>query len=181
MAGAAGWTAARFHTWPLLVRHAEADQPWIVCALSVPHTGDKPKRSARYATGDQIRPERRRQYRLPSDRDDDLDLVFVLGCVSASFFRLILFDRRGTGLSGRVADVPTLEQRMGDVRAVLDAIGPWRAALLDVSEGGALCALFATTYPKRTAVLVMTGSFARRLRTPDLSPGRSAGRVLRVP
>ena len=70
----------------------------------------------------------------------------------AAFSRLILFDKRGTGLSDRVAlaDLPTLEQRMDDVRAVLDAVGSARAALVGVSEGAALCTLFAATYPERT-------------------------------
>src|SRR5262245_46007773 len=87
----------------------------------------------------------------------------------ASFSRLILFDKRGTGLSDRVAhsDLPTLEQRMDDVRAVMDAVGSERAALFGQSEGGPMCALFAATYPGRTAALIMSGSFSKRLRSPD--------------
>ncbi len=116
-----------------------------------------------------------------------LDLVFVMGWVShldyfweepsfahflrrlASFSRLILFDKRGTGLSDRVpeSELPTLEQRMDDVRAVMDAVGSIRAALLGVSEGGPMCALFAATHPERTSALVMIGSYARRTWTPD--------------
>ena len=114
-----------------------------------------------------------------------LDLVLVPGWVSnievfweepnfarflrelSSFARLILFDKRGTGLSDRAVDVSTLEQRMDDVRAVLDAIGSKRAALLGYSEGGPMCALFAATYPERTSALIMVGSYARRLRAPD--------------
>jgi pimeloyl-ACP methyl ester carboxylesterase len=112
-----------------------------------------------------------------------LDLVFVSGWVSnldlmwqepsyarflrrlASFSRLILFDKRGTGLSDRVpeADLPTLEARMDDVRAVLDAAGSERAALLGHSEGGPMCLLFAATYPERTVALVLIGTYARRL------------------
>ena len=71
----------------------------------------------------------------------------------SSFSRLILFDKRGTGLSDRVPldDLPTLEQRMDDVRAVMDAVGSKRAAICGVSEGGAMAALFAATYPERTA------------------------------
>ncbi len=112
-----------------------------------------------------------------------LDLVFVSGWVSnldlmwqepsyarflrrlASFSRLILFDKRGTGLSDRVpeADLPTLEERMDDVRAVLDAAGAERAALLGHSEGGPMCLLFAATYPERTVALVLIGTYARRL------------------
>jgi pimeloyl-ACP methyl ester carboxylesterase/DNA-binding winged helix-turn-helix (wHTH) protein len=114
-----------------------------------------------------------------------LDLVFVMGWVShleyfwkepsfarfllrlASFSRLILLDKRGTGLSDRVAELPTLEQRMDDVRAVMDAVGSRRAALLGVSEGGPMCSLFAATYPERTEALVMIGSYAKRLREAD--------------
>jgi len=112
-----------------------------------------------------------------------LDLVFVSGWVSnldlmwedasyarflrrlASFSRLILFDKRGTGLSDRVpeTDLPTLEARMDDVRAVLDAAGAERAALLGHSEGGPMCLLFAATYPERTNALVLIGTYARRL------------------
>jgi pimeloyl-ACP methyl ester carboxylesterase len=85
----------------------------------------------------------------------------------ASFSRLILFDKRGTGLSDRVADLPGLEERMDDVRAVMDAAGSKRAALFGYSEGGPMCALFAATYPQRTSALIMAGSYARRLSTPD--------------
>jgi pimeloyl-ACP methyl ester carboxylesterase/DNA-binding winged helix-turn-helix (wHTH) protein len=114
-----------------------------------------------------------------------VDLVFVMGWVShleyywkepsfarflsrlASFSRLILFDKRGTGLSDPVTQVPTLEQRMDDVRAVLDAVGSRRAVLLGVSEGGPMCSLFAATYPRQTEALIMIGTYARRLRAPD--------------
>ena len=113
-----------------------------------------------------------------------LDLVFVMGWVShleyfwrepsfarfllrlASFARLILFDKRGTGLSDRVPinELPTLEQRMDDVRAVMDAVGSERAALCGVSEGGPMCSLFAATYPEKTLGLVMIGTYAKRIR-----------------
>jgi pimeloyl-ACP methyl ester carboxylesterase/DNA-binding winged helix-turn-helix (wHTH) protein len=116
-----------------------------------------------------------------------LDLVFVMGWVShleyswqepsfarfltrlASFSRLILFDKRGTGLSDAVplSELPTLEQRMTDVQAVMDAVGSERAALLGISEGGPMCGLFAATYPERTEALVMIGSYARRLWADD--------------
>jgi len=117
--------------------------------------------------------------------DGPRDLVFVMGWIShldyfwtepsfarflrrlASFSRLILFDKRGTGLSDRVADLPTLEQRMDDVRAVLDAVGSKHASLCGVSEGGPMCALYAATYPERTDALIMIGTYARRLWTPD--------------
>lgn len=119
--------------------------------------------------------------------DAPLDLVFVMGWVShleyfwrepsfarfllhlASFARLILFDKRGTGLSDRVPinELPTLEQRMDDVRAVMDAVGSERAALCGVSEGGPMCSLFAATYPEKTLALVMIGTYAKRIRDDD--------------
>jgi pimeloyl-ACP methyl ester carboxylesterase len=76
--------------------------------------------------------------------------------------RLILFDKRGTGLSDRDADMPSLELRMDDVRAVMDAAGSERAVLFGVSEGGPMCMLFAATYPERCTGLVMAGSYARK-------------------
>jgi pimeloyl-ACP methyl ester carboxylesterase len=91
----------------------------------------------------------------------------------ASFSRLILFDKRGTGLSDRVPvdDLPTLETRMDDMRAVLDVVGAKRAAVLGHSEGGAMCGLFAATYPERTQALVMVGSSARTRWAPDYPLG----------
>ena len=87
----------------------------------------------------------------------------------ASFSRLILFDKRGTGLSDPVPLdlLPTLEQRMEDVHAVLDAVGSKRAALYGVSEGGPMSALFAATYPERTSALVMWGSYAKWTKDED--------------
>ncbi|HEV8593075.1 MAG TPA: alpha/beta fold hydrolase, partial [Pyrinomonadaceae bacterium] len=119
--------------------------------------------------------------------DGDVDVVFVMGWVShleyfwkhhlfasflerlASFSRLILFDKRGTGLSDRVPidQLPTLEQRMEDVHAVMDAVGSKRAVLIGVSEGGPMCSLFAATYPERTTALVMIGTYAKRIRDDD--------------
>jgi pimeloyl-ACP methyl ester carboxylesterase len=116
-----------------------------------------------------------------------MDLVFVFGWISnvelaweepnlrrflerlASFSRLILFDKRGTGLSDRVPDdqLPTLEERMDDVRAVMDAAGSDRAALFGISEGGPMCILFAATYPERTIALVTCGTYAKRIWSPD--------------
>jgi pimeloyl-ACP methyl ester carboxylesterase len=90
----------------------------------------------------------------------------------ASFSRLILFDKRGTGLSDRLGELPNLETRMDDVRAVMDAIGSERAALCGVSEGGVMCALFAATYPTRTSALIMIGSYACLRPTPDYPWGR---------
>jgi class 3 adenylate cyclase len=115
----------------------------------------------------------------------DLDLVLVNGFIShvelmwehekpartlealASFARVINFDRRGTGLSDFVSDAPTLEQRMDDVRAVMDAAGSERAALLGFSEGAPMSILFAATYPERTQALVCYGGLARSTFAPD--------------
>jgi pimeloyl-ACP methyl ester carboxylesterase len=116
-----------------------------------------------------------------------VDLIFVMGWVShleyfwkepsfarflhrlASMARLILFDKRGTGLSDAVpvSQLPTLEKRMDDLRAVMDAAGSSRAVLLGVSEGGPMASLFAATYPEKTQGLIMIGSYARRLRDSD--------------
>ena len=115
------------------------------------------------------------------------DLVYVPGFVSnielmweepglarflerlASFSRLILFDKRGTGLSDPVPNdgLPTLEERMDDVRAVMDAVGSKRAALLGHSEGGNMCVLFSATHPERTTALLLVGSYAKRIRSED--------------
>jgi class 3 adenylate cyclase len=107
-----------------------------------------------------------------------INLVFVPGFISnldnawespisahffsrlSSFSRLILFDKRGTGLSDRVSAIPTLEERMDDVRAVMDAAGSERAALFGISGGGAMCVLFAATYPERTQALVLYGTYS---------------------
>jgi pimeloyl-ACP methyl ester carboxylesterase len=111
--------------------------------------------------------------------DGPFDLVLVTGYVShvelawddpeiadflralASFSRLILFDRRGLGLSDPVQGAPTIEDRMQDVRAVMDAAGSERAALLGISEGGPMSMVFAATYPERVSALVLYGTFAR--------------------
>jgi class 3 adenylate cyclase/pimeloyl-ACP methyl ester carboxylesterase len=85
----------------------------------------------------------------------------------SSFSRVVMFDKRGTGTSDKVGELPTLERRMDDVRAVMDAAGIRRAALLGVSEGGPMSALFAATYPERTLALILYGSYAKRLRSPD--------------
>ena len=86
--------------------------------------------------------------------------------------RLILFDKRGTGLSDRVLGIASLEERMDDVRAVMDAAAVERAAVVGVSEGGPMCALFAATHPDRTRALVTMGSYARRNWAPDYPIGR---------
>jgi len=118
-----------------------------------------------------------------------VDLIMVPGLVShletmrehptsrrflerlASFSRLILFDRRGMGLSDRPAEPPTLEQSMADVLAVMDAAGSERAALFGVSEGGPMSMLFAATYPERTAALALYGTLARYLAADDYACG----------
>ena len=83
----------------------------------------------------------------------------------ASFSRTIVLDKRGTGLSDRVdsASPPTLEQRMDDIRAVMDAVGARRASLFGVSEGAPMCVLFAATYPERVEALVLHGALFRSL------------------
>src|SRR5215510_1303821 len=123
------------------------------------------------------------------------DLVFVPGWISnvemfweepvvvrflerlASFSRLILFDKRGTGLSDRMTDLPSLEVRMDDVRAVMDAVGSAQAAVFGYSEGGQMCALFAASHRDRTSALIMHGSYARMLEAPDYPWGRSPARL----
>ncbi|MGI9013176.1 MAG: adenylate/guanylate cyclase domain-containing protein [Phycisphaerales bacterium] len=87
----------------------------------------------------------------------------------ASFSRLILFDKRGTGLSDQVPlnSLPTLEERMDDVRAVIDAVGSKQVALFGHSEGGNLSVLYAATYPERTTALITFGVFAKRIRSSD--------------
>ncbi|HXR32057.1 MAG TPA: alpha/beta hydrolase, partial [Solirubrobacterales bacterium] len=84
-----------------------------------------------------------------------------------SFARVILFDRRGVGLSDPAGGAPTLEERMDDVRAVMDAAGSERAALLGMSEGATMCMLFAATYPQRTSALVLWGAMARSTAADD--------------
>lgn len=129
-----------------------------------------------------------------------LDLVFMHGWIShiehmweeprvarfldrlASFSRLILLDKRGTGLSDPVPldRLPTLEERMDDVRAVLDAVGSQRAAFLGTSEAGALSLLFAATYPSRTTALVLLNSYARLAYAPDYPQGIPAEQAQRL-
>jgi pimeloyl-ACP methyl ester carboxylesterase len=113
------------------------------------------------------------------------DLVFVPGLISnveyawqqpavaawlrslASFSRAVWFDKRGTGVSDRVTDVPTLETRMDDVRAVMDEVGSQQAVLMGVSEGGPMSILFAATYPERASALILWGSEVKGVRTDD--------------
>jgi class 3 adenylate cyclase len=98
----------------------------------------------------------------------------------ASFCRLIRFDKRGTGMSDRVSGVPSLETRMDDVRAVMDAAGSECAALIGQSEGGPMSILFAATYPRRTWALVLEGSFARTRWAHDYPWGRRDEEQARV-
>jgi len=111
--------------------------------------------------------------------DGPVDLVIVPGFVShidnywdepgmarwlrrlASFSRVVMFDKRGTGLSDQVGDLPGMDQRMDDVRAVMDAVGLERAVVMGVSEGGSLASLFAAHHPSRCQALVLYGAFAR--------------------
>jgi pimeloyl-ACP methyl ester carboxylesterase len=85
----------------------------------------------------------------------------------SSFCRLIRFDKRGVGMSDRVSGAPTLETRMDDARAVMDAVGSARAAFFGSSEGAAMSLLFAATYPERTAALVLRGAYPRTMWAPD--------------
>jgi class 3 adenylate cyclase/esterase/lipase len=84
----------------------------------------------------------------------------------ASYARVVMFDKRGTGLSDRV-ELPGLDQRMDDLRAVMDAVGMEQAALLGISEGGTMSALFAATYPSRCRALVLCGAYARNFPTQE--------------
>src|SRR5437764_9619432 len=124
--------------------------------------------------------------------DGAIDLVLVPGFVShvevaweeprlarfltrlASFSRLIVFDKRGTGMSDPVPTAPSMDERMEDIGAVMDAAGSERAAVFGVSEGGTLSLLFAESHRKRTQALIMYGSWARRLAGPDYPYGPSA-------
>jgi pimeloyl-ACP methyl ester carboxylesterase len=117
--------------------------------------------------------------------DGPIDLVYVPGWVThleygweepslarfyrklASFSRLILFDKRGTGMSDQSSTFPTLEQRMDDVRAVMEAVHSERAVIFGMSEGGNMAMLFAATYPERTIALITFGAFAKRIYDPE--------------
>src|SRR5690242_14164537 len=121
-----------------------------------------------------------------------IDLVLVPGFVShvevaweeprlarflrrlASFARLIVFDKRGTGMSDPVPNPPSMDERMDDIGAVMDEVGSARAAIFGISEGGTLSLLFAESHPERTQAIVLYGSWARRLAGPDYPFGPSA-------
>jgi len=124
--------------------------------------------------------------------DGPTDLILVPGFVShvevaweeprlahflsrlASFSRLIVFDKRGTGMSDPVASPPSMEERMDDIRAVMDAAGSAQGSIFGISEGGTLSLLFSLAHPERTEGLIMYGSWARRLSGPDYPYGPSA-------
>jgi pimeloyl-ACP methyl ester carboxylesterase len=121
--------------------------------------------------------------------DGPLDLVLVSGFVShvellsedpaaarffrrlTAFSRMLVFDKRGQGLSDRPGRPPTLEESMDDLRAVIEAAGFERPALFSVSEGGPMSALYAATYPSEVSALVLFGTFARMLEADDFPPG----------
>jgi pimeloyl-ACP methyl ester carboxylesterase len=128
--------------------------------------------------------------------DGPIDVVLVLGFAThlelqwewppfarfleriSSFSRLIVFDKRGTGLSDPVSVVPTLEQRIDDVRAVMDAAGSERATLFGISEGGPMSVLLAATHPERVSALVLHGAMGRTTEAPDY-PWASPAEALR--
>jgi class 3 adenylate cyclase len=123
--------------------------------------------------------------------DGPLDLLCIPGFVShlevmleapgsdryfgrlASFSRLIVYDRRGQGLSDRPPEPPTLEQSMEDARAVVDTVGAEQIAVYGISEGGPTSALLAASYPERVSALVLYGTWARMLEAPDYPAGVS--------
>jgi pimeloyl-ACP methyl ester carboxylesterase/DNA-binding CsgD family transcriptional regulator len=127
--------------------------------------------------------------------DGPIDLVLVPGFVShvevlweepnlahfltrlASFSRLILFDKRGTGLSDPIVETPTMAERMDDIRAVMDGVASKRAAILGVSEGGTLGMTFAHAHPERAQALILYGSWARRMAGPDYPWGPNEGEL----
>jgi pimeloyl-ACP methyl ester carboxylesterase/DNA-binding CsgD family transcriptional regulator len=124
--------------------------------------------------------------------DGPTDLILVPGFVShvemaweeprlahflsrlASFSRLIVFDKRGTGMSDPVSSAPSMDERMDDIRAVMDATGCERGTVFGISEGGTLSLLFARAYPNRCESIILYGSWARRLTGPDYPYGPSA-------
>lgn len=130
--------------------------------------------------------------------DGPFDLVFVPGILShvefqweeptqarffrrlSSFSRLIRLDKRGTGLSDRIDRAPTIEERMDDIRAVMDAAGSERAALLGLSEGGPLSLVFAATHPDRTSRLILWNTFASLVSRPDYAIGMPGEMVEQV-
>jgi pimeloyl-ACP methyl ester carboxylesterase len=147
--------------------------------------GDSGSGEVRYANSDGVNVA----YRVSGS--GPVDVVFIGGWVThmevaeedpgiarlhsalRRFARVVEFDKRGTGLSDRVPDdrLPTMEERMDDIRAVMDAAGLERASIIGFSEGGALAILFAATYPQRTTSLVLWGSYASMVQRPDYQWG----------
>ncbi len=130
--------------------------------------------------------------------DGPIDLVLTLGWVSnvefnwevpfvatmferlGSFSRLIIWDKRGTGLSDPVVGVPTLDERMDDLRAVMNAAEAERAVLFGISEGGPMSLLFAATYPERTESLVLYGTSPRFTAVPGFPWGHTGEQMRRL-
>jgi class 3 adenylate cyclase/pimeloyl-ACP methyl ester carboxylesterase len=126
-----------------------------------------------------------------------IDLIFVPGMITqleflhelpgytnflrrlAAFARVVTFDKSGQGLSDRYLGMPSFEQRIGDIRAIMDAVGSRRAVLLGCSEGGPISIMFAATYPKLVSHLVLFGSFARFAGAPDYPFRPSKDEILR--
>jgi pimeloyl-ACP methyl ester carboxylesterase len=118
--------------------------------------------------------------------DGPIDIIIVPGIVShveflhelagytaflrrlAKFARVVTFDKRGQGLSDRISGTPSLEQRIDDVRAIMDDIGSGQAVLMGFSEGSPMSALFAATHPDRVSHLVLAGGFAKSYSTPEM-------------
>ena len=135
---------------------------------------------------DAVREERSVSIAYQVVGDGPTDMILVPGFVShvevaweeprlaqflarlAAFSRLIMFDKRGTGMSDPVASPPSMDQRMDDIRAVMDAAGSAGATVFGVSEGGTLSLLFAHAHPERAEALILYGSWARRLAGPGL-------------
>jgi class 3 adenylate cyclase/pimeloyl-ACP methyl ester carboxylesterase len=175
---AAGWVEA----FPLApVRRRERARP---VAVAQAPAADPP--ATRYARTGEM------HIAYQTVGEGPIDLVFLPGIVSnvelaweephwarfyeelASFSRLILFDRRGVGLSDRINGMPPLEERMEDVRAVLDAVGSERAALFGSLDAGAMFALFAATYPERVSALVLFATQPRWTAAPGYPWGLSS-------
>jgi len=150
-------------------------------AVSLRDVTERDRPRTRYATSGDV------SIAFQSIGDGPIDLVLTPGFVShldldwdnpaqrhlfrriATFSRCVRFDKRGTGLSDRSIESASIEDRMDDVRAVMDAAGMERAALVGMSEGGPLSILFAATYPSRVSALVLLGTFAEPLDIPDLN------------
>ena len=176
---------------PILELQARGETRASVPRPAVGSVGTAPLGDVAYARSGDVRIA----YQVVGDRPVDLVLVHGWVCTFqpgweypklaafyrrlASMGRLILFDKRGTGLSDRVSPerLPDLETRMDDVRAVLDAVGSERAVLLGLSEGGAMSTLFAATHPERTAALILIGTFPREMQAPDYPWGVSEERL----